>query len=314
MIEASGPLGEALERRIPRGLGVFNAVYDSALERIKTRVTWTGQRVTIRRALVLIVSCATLIAAIVITADVQMAPYALLISAQAKLSLNAAEIAVAMIALALCVAPALGLFAGARQLATALASRAIREMDHAEAPPPGARALIEMMQAAILVVVTVIVLAIVQPFLETQDGVAVLAVAAATICVVIWRSAKHTVGQVREAAQLLAAALASRGAQPVDHSRLGELALPELGGLSAVRIAAGSPAVGKTVGELDLRCATGAMVVAIEREPAGVIIPGAGEVLRDGDVLGLAGADSAIRAAMAMLSPASPPAAAQPAS
>jgi CPA2 family monovalent cation:H+ antiporter-2 len=65
-----------------------------------------------------------------------------------------------------------------------------------------------------------------------------------------------------------------------------------------------SPAVGKTLAELNLRGLTGATVLAIHRGGENVSVPTAGEVLKAGDVLALAGTHDAVDAAKGLLAPA----------
>ena len=75
-----------------------------------------------------------------------------------------------------------------------------------------------------------------------------------------------------------------------------------------MRLDAASPAVGRTLAELDLRGLTGATVLAIQRGDSGRSFPSGHEVLRAGDVLALAGTEEAIEAARALLgSPAPAP-------
>ncbi|MGH7427954.1 MAG: cation:proton antiporter regulatory subunit, partial [Candidatus Methylomirabilaceae bacterium] len=77
--------------------------------------------------------------------------------------------------------------------------------------------------------------------------------------------------------------------------------LPGLGELAAVRLDAGSPAVRKTLAQLNLRGITGATVLVVTREGGGVVVPTAQERLRAGDVLALAGSHEAIEAAQRLL-------------
>ena len=77
--------------------------------------------------------------------------------------------------------------------------------------------------------------------------------------------------------------------------------MPGLGELVPVRIEDRSAAVGKTLAQLNLRGVTGASVLAIVRGDQGVIVPVAGEVLRAGDVLALAGTRDALAAAAELL-------------
>jgi CPA2 family monovalent cation:H+ antiporter-2 len=68
-----------------------------------------------------------------------------------------------------------------------------------------------------------------------------------------------------------------------------------------VRVNAASGAVGKTLAQTNLRGVTGASVLAIARGEEGIIVPTAGEILRAGDLLALAGTRDAIAAATEML-------------
>ena len=78
--------------------------------------------------------------------------------------------------------------------------------------------------------------------------------------------------------------------------------LPGLGEPTPLRITAESPAVGRSLAELDLRGQTGATVLVILRGEQG-LLPSAREVLREGDVLALAGSHDAIESARALLVP-----------
>jgi CPA2 family monovalent cation:H+ antiporter-2 len=76
---------------------------------------------------------------------------------------------------------------------------------------------------------------------------------------------------------------------------------PGLGEPVAVRLPAGSPAEGQTLAGLGVRGKTGAAVLAIFREGESVMLPTAGEALRPGDVLALAGTHEAVESARALL-------------
>lgn len=78
-------------------------------------------------------------------------------------------------------------------------------------------------------------------------------------------------------------------------------ALPGLGDPVSVRLWRDSPAVRRTLAELNLRGLTGATVLATTREGQRVVIPTGHEVLHDGDVLAVAGTQNAIAAAVRLL-------------
>jgi monovalent cation:H+ antiporter-2, CPA2 family len=122
------------------------------------------------------------------------------------------------------------------------------------------------------------------------------------MAIVTWRGVSRTLGQMREAARLIGRALAIEHTQAMP-GKLQEEMIPGLGVIVPVRLEPGSPASGKTIADLHLPSATGAVVVAIGRGADGLVVPGHHEVLRDGDVLGLAGTHHAIRAAIERLAP-----------
>ena len=80
--------------------------------------------------------------------------------------------------------------------------------------------------------------------------------------------------------------------------------LPGLGNATAVRLAASSPSIGRTLKQLDLRGLTGATVIAIDREADGVVYPTGDETLASGDTLILTGTTAAVEAAREILEPA----------
>jgi CPA2 family monovalent cation:H+ antiporter-2 len=84
--------------------------------------------------------------------------------------------------------------------------------------------------------------------------------------------------------------------------------LPGLGNATAVPIAAASPAVGRTLKQINLRGLTGATVIAIDRDAADVIYPTGDETLRAGDALIVTGTTDAVVAAQELVAaPGAPP-------
>jgi CPA2 family monovalent cation:H+ antiporter-2 len=79
--------------------------------------------------------------------------------------------------------------------------------------------------------------------------------------------------------------------------------LPGLGALTAIRLDRHSPAVGRSLAELNLRALSGASVLAITRGEGNVLGPTAKEILRSGDLLALTGTQEAITAARRLLEP-----------
>jgi len=76
--------------------------------------------------------------------------------------------------------------------------------------------------------------------------------------------------------------------------------------VAPVRLEPASPAIGRTLAELNLRGLTGATVLAIQRGEKGISFPTAKEVLELGDVAALAGTHEAVEAARQLLAPQAP--------
>jgi CPA2 family monovalent cation:H+ antiporter-2 len=162
------------------------------------------------------------------------------------------------------------------------------------------------LQLASVLFVGAPLVALTQPFLPGVLGAVVLLMLLVVLGVGFWRSATNLQGHVRAGSQVIVAALAaqsqSSGEEPHGEDLKDVRAiLPGLGEPTPVRLETASPAVGRTLAELNLRGMTGATVLAIQRGEEQVVVPTAHEALRAGDVLALAGTHEAIAAARAVL-------------
>ena len=133
----------------------------------------------------------------------------------------------------------------------------------------------------------------------------------------LWKSALNLQGHAQAGAQMIVAALAPQVmsdetdalTRTMEHVAL---MLPGLGDPEVVRIAVNSPAVNKSLAELNIRGLTGATVLCITRTDATVAdtldigVPSGRERLYVGDVLALAGSHEAIAAARLLLVPTDP--------
>jgi CPA2 family monovalent cation:H+ antiporter-2 len=133
-----------------------------------------------------------------------------------------------------------------------------------------------------------------------------LALGVLVLGLAFWRSATNLQGHVKAGAELIVEALAAQGKADAPSGTDDALAriqhlMPGLGAPVPVTIGAESIAVGKSLAELDLRSRTGASVLAIARGKESVLIPAAGETLRAGDVLALAGTRHAVSVASRLL-------------
>jgi CPA2 family monovalent cation:H+ antiporter-2 len=195
-----------------------------------------------------------------------------------------------------------------QKLGATLADRVLPErsddrVDLAAAPR---RVLVVTLQLAVVLLVGAPIVALTQPFLPGVAAAIALALVLVLLGVAFWRSAENLEGHVRAGAQVIVEALANQshvrspGNQSYSLAAVHDL-LPGLGELVPMRLDAQSPAVGRTLAQLDMRGLTGATVLAISRGDKGVVVPTANEVLRAGDVLAISGTHDAVSAAIELL-------------
>jgi CPA2 family monovalent cation:H+ antiporter-2 len=194
-----------------------------------------------------------------------------------------------------------------RRLAATLAAMALptgdgESLDLAAAPR---RTLVVTLQLGIILLVGAPLMAITQPFLRGYHGAELLLAILVVLAFASWRTATNLQGHVRASAQVIVEALARQSHVPADGAV--EVPLPlsalleGLGEPRAIELHAGSPAIGKTLADLNLRGVTGATVLAITRAGSALLVPSSHEALREGDILAVAGTREAVGAARRLL-------------
>lgn len=317
MIKASGPVASFVDRKMPRPLQTFVALYGSWLEQFRSRPAEQTPGASLRRFARLLVLDLALLAALVIATTLgmkRMVPYLV-----QKLGLGEDFSRVVVIAAAF--ALALPLLAGvvrvARQLGLGIARAAFPTAggDGADLAATPRRALVVTLQLAIVLLTGLPFLALTQPFLGGVYAPVLLGILLVACGVAFWRSATELHGHVHAGAQAIIEALVTQArtggvAEPQVGIELPgnalasvNLLLPGLGEPTPLQLSSVSPAIGKSLAELNLRGVTGATVLAIRRGVDGLLVPTAEETLRAGDVLALAGSRDAIDAARLLLEP-----------
>lgn len=314
MVRAGAPAARALDHKLPPRLQTFAALYGTWLERLRTAPAH-GERRETRRLVRRVLTDAALLAGALIAAAVQLDRFAVLLDRALGLGPAASRWTVVALTLAAAVPLAAGLVGSTRRLAGALAWRALpgpgsRGLDRATAPR---RALVAALHFAMLLAAAVPLVAVLQPFVPGVPAVGVLVSLAVTLGAVVWHSAGTLYGHTQAGAEVIALALAQHDrARGTDAevaramARIGDV-LPGLGAPEPARLDPGSPAVGRTLRDLDLRVVTGATVLAIARPAAAASgdveasLPTGREVLAAGDVLALAGTREAVDAARTLL-------------
>jgi monovalent cation:H+ antiporter-2, CPA2 family len=310
LIRASRPVAIFFDRHLPKPLQTFVSLYGSWLEELRASRAQVTPRARVRRLVSLVALDAVVIAGIIIGSSLGMRPLLALLG-QRHVPRNTAHMLVIGAALILSFPFLLGIVRVARSLGASLAATALPEstagnVDLAAAPR---RALVVTLQLAVMLVVGIPLVALTQPFVPPLYGTVLLAVMLAIGAISFWRSASHLQEHVRTGAQMVVEALGKQGAGD-DTAADGpprppaldpeHPLLPGLGAITPVRLEEGSPGVGRTLAQLNLRALSGATVIAIVRGGRG-LPPTGREALVVGDVLAVAGAHEAIDAATEIL-------------
>jgi len=310
LIRAGVPTAAYIDRKLPRPLQTFAALYGSWLERLRTasstpRGDGGGRRV--RQFVGLLVLDAAVLSALIIAVSMQFGSITAALAGALHVDQDLAGAGV-LAATAVAALPlVIGIGRLSRGLGATLAETALpRTAGKADLDAAPRRSLGVTLQLGIVLVAGMVVLAVTQIFLPSYSGPLVLVLVLAGFGIAIWRSVRDLEGHVRAGAQAVVAALgryARAGSPAPDAGALVEVnrLMSGLGAPVATRIDAGSASVGQSLAELNLRGRSGATVLAISRDGQEIIVPAAGERLMAEDVVALAGTNEAIEAAKELL-------------
>ncbi len=247
LIRGSGRVAAEVDRRLPRTLQIFAALYGSWVEQL--RAAGTGRaRSGVRHWVRLLLLDAGLLVGLLIGAALAEDAVGAWLHAALGLSATLARVAVLAATIALAAPFCAGIVRVAARLGEVLAEAAL---PLATQPPAGAkaldlgaaprRALRVTLQVAILLLTGMPVLALTQPFYEGPQETAVLLLLLGLFGIAFWRSARELHAHVQAGAAMIVDALASYARRdsptPADHAlaRVREL-LPGLGEPLAVQV------------------------------------------------------------------------------
>lgn len=300
LIRGADPAASWLDRHLPRPLQTFVSLYGSWIARLRASVT---ERETSRerRLVRLLLLDVVLLGGILVGASSIASRAGSLLEKSFGLPITIGQIAVIVAAGAVATPFCVGAFRIARELASLLAARAFPASAGVDLAAAPRRALQATLQTVIFLLISVPLLAATQPFLPRGAGLVLLA-ALALLSWSFWRSTANLHSHVRAGSEVVLAALAKQS-QAETHEVQTPVAslLPGLGDPVPVELEPGSPVVGKTLGEIDLRGRTGATVLAIQRPGGAEQLPSGSARLLAGDRIALVGTAQAVEAARAIL-------------
>ena len=305
LIRASGPAAAYVDRKLPKPLQTFAALYGAWLERLKA----TSPGHSVRRFIRLLALDAAVLSALIIAISLQMPAFTATLARLLHLAPGLATVLVVVATGVAALPLVIGIGRLSRGLGGTLADTALpRVTGKADLDAAPRRTLSVTLHLGVALLTGILVVALTQAFLPSYSGPLVLLLLLAGFGVAIWRSVRDLEGHVRAGAQAVVAALGRyargpSGSSPSDAAALAEVnqLLPGLGAPVAHRIDANSSAVGRSLAELNLRGKSGATVLAISRNNESIVVPTADERLQSGDVVALAGSHDAIETAKDLL-------------
>jgi len=306
LIRASDPFASWVDRKLPKRLQTFVSLYGSWLEQLGAAPKEKQSQSQVERLVRLLLTDAAILGCIVVGTSLTVRALATTITTHLGLPETLVNLLLIGVAVGLCLPFGIGIVRCSRSLGVALAERAlpVEEPGKLDLAAAARKALIVSLEVLILAAVVLPVVAITQPLLPGWGSASIVVVLFAVIAVSLWRSTTNLDAHVQAGAQMVVEALARQSATPEDDQHaLDDVRklLPGLGEPEAIRLPPGGAVVGRSLAQLDLRGVTGATVLAISRGEHGVAVPAASEVLREGDVLAVAGTHESVAAARAIL-------------
>lgn len=304
LAQAANPVASFVDARLPRRMQNFTALYGSWVERLgqrsqaPARTKGLIKRVLIDASLLLVVG---LLAAL-FSDDV-----ARLLKANTELARNTARWLGLGIFLTLLLPIGLGLWRSIHALGNELATRALpkaksADVDLAQAPR---KAFVLALQLAIWLIVSVPILAMLQPFWPNMPFSLLLLLLFIVAAFGFWRSTGELYSHTRAGTFAVLEAFKQLTQAQREHTKSPEVQeikalLPGLGDFQGLLLSSTHPWVGKTLAELNLRGLSGANVLAIARETGDIASPDGKAQLMPGDTLLLSGTNDAIVFATAL--------------
>ena len=311
LIKLSNRAAASIDHWLPEPIQTVAALYASWIERVRSAPRVPTERSGTNRVIRIILLDAALITAVVIGVAVEIDRLSGLVGSMIGMPPERVRFMVVLIAGLITVPLIFGLITSAKALGNRLARRAFADAQKGKVDPADAprRALVIVVQLAVVLAVGIPVVAITQPFLPPLQGAAVLALLTLVLLVTLWRNAANLQGHARAGAQIIASVMAHQMASTdgaSDETKLLEdvnAVLPGLGEPVAIRVVPQSIAVGKSLTQLNLRGATGATVLAIRRGAVQIPTPLGREVIQADDVVAVAGTHDALAIARAIFAP-----------
>jgi CPA2 family monovalent cation:H+ antiporter-2 len=310
LIKLSNRAAGSIDRWLPEPIQTVAALYGSWIERVRTAPRAPTERSAVNRIVRFILVDAALIIVLVIGVNLEIDRLSVSIGTMVAMAPERVRFLIVLVSGVIAVPLIYGLITSAKALGNRLAGRAFTATQKGKVDPADAprRALVILVQIAVVLAVGIPTVAITQPFLPPHQGAFILSLLTLVLLLALWRNASNLQGHARAGAQIIATVLSSQmastdGLQGEATLEDVNTILPGLGEPVAIRVVPQSIAVGRSLAELNLRGATGATILAIRRGEQQIPTPLGREVIHPGDVLAVAGGHDSVAVARALFAP-----------
>ena len=311
LIRLANRAATSIDHWLPEPIQTVAALYGSWIERVRNTPRAPTERSVTNRIIRIILLDAALLIAVVIGVSVELERLTEIVARMTSISGERVRFGVVLVTGLIAIPLLYGMITSAKTLGNYLARRAFADPQQGKVDPADAprRALVVLVQLAVVIAVGIPVVAITQPFLPPHQGAVILSLLTLVLLIALWRNAENLQGHARAGAQIIASALATQMASvdgTSDDAKLLEdvnAILPGLGEPVAIRVVSDSIAVGRSLAQLNLRGATGATILAIRRGTTQIPTPLGREVVQSGDLLAVAGSHDAVSIARAIFAP-----------
>lgn len=305
MIRGSDSVAVFVDHRLPKPILTFLSLYGSWLERLRASRSMTRRSSSpIGRLIILLLVDAMAIVGLIVGSSKLSDSVVGLLHSNFLVPHSVGVWIVILGTLALLTPFLLGLSRISRSLGTIAVAAIVSQFPGLERDVGSGflhGTLRVTAQLMIILVVSVPIFAMTQPFIPVLYGAPFLALLIVAVGLALVRTARDLQEHVAAGTEVIVEVLQKQLQRA--HSPSPETTHPMLlqfGPITPLRLEIGSVAIGRTLSELDLRGRSGATVITIVRGDEG-ISPTGQEALDAGDVLALAGTKDAIAVATSLL-------------
>ena len=308
MIRWSGPVADRIDQLLPKGVHTFSALYDSWLDKIR-RGTEPAQASRKRRwRFLLLLFDFLLMLGVLSVISTWKDEITIWIAYVTGFPTAWAHYALLTAAVLLSVLFSYSIIHVARQLVLLLVDKAMPPAELGKLDPAATprRAMILTLQASVIILIGLPMLAVFQPFLPGVPSAAILLGVLFMLAISFRRGTNVLASHVKTVSEAIAESVAKQSQTSSAHEddktiqRIRQL-YPGMGHIASLRLTPGCHCAGKPVAQLNVGSLTEAAILIVMRGEGNSFLPTGKDILKPDDLIVLAGTPEAVEAAKNLL-------------